>query len=130
MNTAILKKTRLWTLAAAVGISLGLSFVQDTAFVLGFLGTAVWSVLGFWAVEGLVRLALIPPGSRNRKAIVLLGAAKAVLYGAGIWVLTSGLVEPLAAVYGFSLLLIVLVVAGLAVRPSLNFDGTTSRRQR
>lgn len=130
MNTAILKKTRLWTLAAAVGISLGLSCVRETAFVLGFLGTAVWAVLGFWAVEGLVRLALIPPGSRNRKAIVLLGVAKAVLYGGGIWVLVSGLVEPLAAVYGFSLLLIVLVVAGLVVRPSLKFDETTSRRQR
>jgi len=120
MSAPILKRVRLWTMAAAVAIALWLNGQRETDFVLGFLGAATWTVLGFWAVEALVRHALLP-GERpkDRRAIALLLVAKAALYGVALWVLVKELAPPTSLLLGFSLLLIVLVVVAIATRPSL-----------
>ena len=124
MNTTLLlKRAKLWTLAAAVAAALVLNGrVGDDRFVFGVLGSAVWAVLSFWVVEGLVRLTLVPPGSPRRgAAIARLIAAKVALYGVAFWVLLAGVVPPLSCVLGFSLLLIVLVVLALVGKPALRF---------
>lgn len=121
MNTSrLLKRTKLWTLAAAVAAALVLNGRTEDRFVYGLLGSAVWAVLSFWVVEGLVKLALVPPGSPRRVgAIARLIAAKAALYGIALWVLLTGLVPPVSCILGFSLLLIVLVVIALVGKPTL-----------
>lgn len=128
MSSSVPRKARLWTLAAAVVIALGLSRFTDTRFVLGFLGSAVWAVTGFWVVEALVRQALVPSsGTRNRGAIVLLVAGKVALYALALWVLLAGIAPAMSCLYGFSLMLIVLVITGLVIRPSLSPEGLSER---
>ncbi len=120
MNATVLGKTRLWTLVAAVVISLGLGWFVDTRFAFGFLGSAVWAVSGFWLVEALIRQALVPAtAGRNRGAIALLVAGKLALYALAMWILLSGIVPVMSCLYGFSLILIVLVVTVLVIRPTL-----------
>lgn len=120
MSATILRKARLWTLASAVVIAAGLSWIVDLAFVWGFLGSAVWAVLGFWLVEELVRRALLPSGTgRDRRAVAWLAVAKAALYAVAVWVLLQGFVPTMSCIYGVSLILVVLVITVLVVRPSL-----------
>ena len=121
MNAPILKRTRLGTLAVAVLASLAMMARVDIRFVWGFLGAAVWSVLGLWAVELLIRKGLVPPGeSRDGRAIVLLIGAKAALYAVAIWTLLVEAVPPVSCLLGFSLLLIVLVVVAVVGKPTLS----------
>lgn len=119
MNSSILKRTRLGTLALAVLISLILQARVETAFVWGFLGAAVWAVLGLWVVEHLIRKGLVPPGvPRDARALVLLFGTKAALYGLAFWALLTESVPPVSCLFGFSLLLIVLVVTALVGKPT------------
>ena len=121
MNSMILRKARQWSIAAAVVISLGLGRFVDARFALGFLGSAVWAVVGFWLVEALISRALLPSSiKRNRGAIALLVAGKLALYALALWILLSGIVPAMSCIYGFSLILIVLVIAGLVIRPGLS----------
>lgn len=124
MNAPILKSTRRWTLVTAL-VAAGVMRTVfretlGTEFVLSFLGSALWAVLSFWVVEGLVRHALVPPGTpRATGTIVRLVAAKVVLYALALWVLLSGHASPMGCILGFSLLLIVLVVSAIVGKPTL-----------
>lgn len=119
MNAPILRRTRLGTLTVAVLASLAMMASVETRFVWGFLGAAVWSVLGLWAVENLVRKGLVPPGEpRDIRAVALLIAAKAALYGVAFWTLLAEAVPPVSCLLGFSLLLIVLVVVAVVGKPT------------
>lgn len=121
MNSKILAKARLWTLLSAVLISAGLFRFVDAGFVYGFLGSAVWTVLGFWLVEALVRRALLPAeAGRDKRVIAGLVAVKVALYAAAVWVLVEGLVPAMGCIYGVSLFLVVLVITVLVIRPSLS----------
>ena len=114
MNASILTRTKLWTLLAAVVITMVLRFRYDQGFAFSFLGAAVWAVLSFWVVEGLVRAALVPPGRpRPTGRLVRLVAAKAGLYGLALWVLLTGYASPIGCIFGFMLLMIVLVIVAL-----------------
>jgi len=120
VSSTLLRKARLWTLAVAIVAALVMSRFTDTRFVLGFLGSAVWSVIGFWLVEALIRKALLPAeAGRDRGAIAWLVAGKVALYAGGIWVLLRGFVPAMSCIYGVSLILIVLVITVLVIRPSL-----------
>lgn len=126
MKSPILKRTRMWTLAAAVAVALVLNTRFETRFVMGFLGSAVWAVLSFWVVEVLMRVALVPPGTpRNGGKVARLIAAKAALYAVALWVLLTGQVPPVSCILGFSLLLCVLVVVGIIGRPKLSLEPPT-----
>jgi Ca2+/Na+ antiporter len=116
--TTLTAKTRLWTLAAAVALAAALAALGHGDLAPGVLGAAAWAVLGFWVIEILVRQALVPPEQgRRRGLIALLVAAKLVLYAGAAWALLNRVVSPLGCLLGFTLLLIVLVVAGTAARP-------------
>ncbi|MBU0741241.1 hypothetical protein KKG45_10795 [bacterium] len=128
MNSTVLRKARLWTLAAATVISLVLGRLTDARFALGFLGSAAWAVIGFWLVEALIRRALVPPAvGRNRGAIALLVAGKLALYALALWILLSGIAPAMSCLYGFSLILIVLVITVLAIRPGLSAERLSER---
>ena len=128
MSATILGKVRLWTLVSALLISAGLFKFVDARFVYGFLGSAVWTVIGFWLVEALIRQALRPSSvGRDRRAIALLAVGKAALYAGGTWILLAGIVPAMSCLYGVSLILVVLVITVLVIRPSLALQGPSER---
>jgi hypothetical protein len=113
----------LWTIFVSVLIAAVLWPTRGPGFALGFLGTAVWAVLGFLAIEHLVRQALLPRDKpRNALAIIGLIAAKIGLYGFGFWVLVSGVVPPMSCFFGFTLLLVVLMAVALIARPQITIQ--------
>ncbi len=115
MITRNLKLTRVCTTGLAVAAYPVLRVVVDPAFANAFLAAALWAVAGFWLIELLVGVALLPPGSaRPRRRVALLTAGKLVLYAVGVIALIRGLVQPYGALAGFSLLLVVLVVTNFA----------------
>jgi len=117
VTSALLRQARLWTLAAAAGLSLVLAKAVSPRYGLGVLLTAVWATAGFWLLEGLARRALVPPGSpRSGGTIALLAAGKIVLYGVAVWVLMAGIFPPVSHLIGFSLLLAVLVAVSALAR--------------
>ncbi|MBK6899918.1 MAG: hypothetical protein IPH09_11835 [bacterium] len=129
-TTLILARARRWTLAAAAVGTAAMFLATTPRSALSFLGAAVWGVAGFWLLERLIRLALVPPGGpRDRRALAGLVAGKAALYALGAWALLSGAAAPRACALGFSLLLVVLVVVGILVRPGLQLPRTEPRRR-
>lgn len=118
MNELVLKRTQLWTLAAAVGLSLILWFTVTPRFALGTLLTALWAVAGFRALEGLIRAALLPRGTRRDvRGILIWAAAKLAVYGLAIWAVLKSPFAATSHLIGFSLLLVVLVVVGIVSLP-------------
>jgi hypothetical protein len=118
LNEAVLKKTRLWTLAVATGLSLIFGIVFSIRFAAGIFLTALWAVAGFWALEGLLRSAIVPPGvRRNSRSVLLWAAAKIAVYGLAIWAVLRSPFPPVSHLIGFTLLLVVLVVVGASALP-------------
>jgi len=118
LNGDVLKRTRLWTLTAAAGLSAVLAFAVSLHFAAGLFLTALWAVTGFWFLERLLRAALVPPGTR-RDGLAILGwaAGKLAIYALAIWALLESPFPPASHLIGFSLLLVVLVAAGATVLP-------------
>ena len=117
MSRNILARVRLWTILVALAVSAALWVAVGPDFAKGTLATALWAVAGFWALEGLLRSAAVPPGApRNGFAVVLWIAAKVGLYGIAIWVLFSQPFPALSHAVGFTLLMVVLVVLGARAR--------------
>lgn len=118
MNEAILQRTRLWTLASAGGLALLLGLLISPLFGMGLFVTSLWAVAGFWILEKLLRAALVPQGRPRRGfEVALWGAAKLALYGLAIWAVLAANFPPASILVGFSLLLAVLVVVGVASAP-------------
>lgn len=129
MNEAILRRTRLWTLLAAVALAAATGLAVSPLFGAGLLLTAVWAVAGFWILEKLLRAALVPPGAPRRGfAVAAWGAAKAGIYALALWALLARRFPPVSHLIGFSLLLVVLVAvaaagsAGRARQPAARGD--------
>lgn len=120
MNFSIIKKARIATVVAALVGFILTGLLLDFGFAGSFLATALWGAAGFWLIEGLVRLALLPPGqSRPRGRILALVCGKMSLYAIALWALLKGVVAPIPAMLGFSLLLVALVITTLLERPKL-----------
>ncbi len=119
MNATVLSRARIWTLVAAVLLAGGLWPATTGRFALGVLLTAGWAVASFWLLEGLMRRALVPPGTpRATGRIVLLATGKFLLYGVALWVLWARAFPPVSHLIGFSLLLVVLVAVAATARRS------------
>ena len=117
MSRNILARVRIWTIFLALALSAVLWAAVGPQFAKGTLATALWAVAGFWALEGLLRSAAVPPGKpRNGFAVTLWIAAKVGLYGIAIWVLFSQPFPALSHAVGFTLLMVVLVVIGARAR--------------
>jgi len=110
----ILQKTRWWTLLCAVVISLIFGFTFSLEFAAGFFVTVLWAVTGFWVLERLLRAVVVPPGTRRNKWITGSWlAAKLALYALAIWGLFQEQFPVMSHVLGLTLLLVVLVTAGI-----------------
>lgn len=109
----VLARVQLWTIFLALGLAIVLWFAVSFVFGLGVFLTALWAVAGFRALEGLLRAAIVPPGTpRNEFAIILWLMAKLAVYAIAVWVLFSRPLPPLSHAVGFTLMIVVLVAVG------------------
>lgn len=114
MTGKVLRNVRWWTLACALVSGVVLGLVVSVDFGLGFFLTALWAVLGFWVLEKLLRVAIVARGtSRNRRAAAGWLIAKLAIYALAVWVLFQEPFPVMSHVLGLTLLLVVLVVAGI-----------------
>ena len=117
MNQNLLARVYLWTILVALACGLVFGFAISSSFGIGVFLTAVWAVAGFRALEGLLRSAVVPPGSqRNIFATILWVLAKLGIYGIAVWMLFSRPFPPVSHAVGFTLMLVVLVILGAKAR--------------
>jgi len=117
LSQNLLARVQLWTIILALALSAVLVFVISPEFALGVFLTALWAVAGLFALEKLLRSAVLPPGEpRNVFAIILWGLAKLAVYGIAAWVLFSRPFPTLSHAVGFTLMMVVLVVVGARAR--------------
>jgi hypothetical protein len=117
MTQNVLARVQIWTIFLALALSVVLGFAISVAFALGVFLTAVWAAAGLFALEKLLRCAVLPPGEpRNVFAMFLWGFAKLAVYGIAVWVLFSRPLPVMSHAVGFTLMMVVLVVAGARAR--------------
>jgi len=116
----------LTILVALVGALVAWAAIS-AEFALGLFLTALWAVAGLRALEGLLRSAVLPPGTpRNGFAVFLWILVKLTVYGVAVWVLFFRPFPVLSHAVGFTLLMVVLVVVGARVRAT-EIDQATRR---
>ena len=117
MPQNVLARVQIWTIFLAMALSVALFFAVSPLFALGVLLTALWAAAGLFALEKLLRCAVLPPGEpRNVFAVFLWGFAKLAVYGIAVWVLFSRPFPALSHALGFTVMMIVLVVVGARAR--------------
>ncbi len=117
MPQNVLARVQIWTIFLAMALSVALFFAVSPHFALGVFLTALWAAAGLFALEKLLRCAVLPPGEpRNVFAVFLWGFAKLAVYGIAVWVLFSRPFPALSHALGFTIMMIVLVVVGARAR--------------
>lgn len=117
MNNSLLARVRIWTILIALVAGLVAWFAISLEFAAGLFLTALWAVAGLWALEGILRSAVVPPGTpRNGFAVILWILAKIAVYGLAIWVLFSRPFPAVSHAVGFTLLMVTLVGVGAKAR--------------
>jgi ATP synthase I chain len=110
-----------WALAAAAALAAGLLGSLAAAASIGagaLLASASFLAL-VWIVVRSLPGASSSPARRYPRAILLLGLLKLALIGGAIWwLLTRGLIDPLAFLAGFTTIVVALLVAGFFSRPA------------
>jgi hypothetical protein len=117
MSQNVLARVQLWTILLALALSAVLGFVVSFHFALGVFLTALWAAAGLFVLEKLLRAAVLPQGEpRNVFAVFLWGFAKLAVYGIAVWVLFSRPFPAISHAVGFTLMMVVLAVAGARAR--------------
>ncbi len=117
MAQNVLARVQIWTILLALALSAVLVFTVSPQFALGVFLTALWAAAGLFALEKLLRVAVLPPGEpRNVFAMFLWGFAKLAVYGLAVWVLFSRPFPAISHAVGFTLMMVVLVVVGARAR--------------
>ncbi len=117
MSQNVLARVQIWTILLALALSVVLGFVVSPHFALGVFLTALWAAAGLFVLEKLLRAAILPRGEpRNVFAVFLWGFAKLAVYGIAVWVLFSRPFPAISHAVGFTLMMVVLAVAGARVR--------------
>lgn len=117
MSQSPLASTRLVTIFVAAAVSLATWRTVSADFAWGVFLTALWAVIGFRALEGLLRAGVRPPGqAKDETGLLVWGAVKIVVYAVAIWVLFSRPFPPLSHAVGFTLMMVVLVVVSATQR--------------
>jgi len=127
LSQSILARTQMLTILVALVGALVAWAAISAEFALGLFLTALWAVAGLRALEGLLRSAVLPPGTpRNGFAVFLWILVKLTVYGVAVWVLFFRPFPVLSHAVGFTLLMVVLVVVGARVRAT-EIDQATRR---
>ena len=124
MAQNVLARVQIWTILLALALSAALVFTVSPQFALGVFLTALWAAAGLFALEKLLRVAVLPPGEpRNVFAMFLWGFAKLAVYGLAFWVLLSRPFPAISHAVGFTLMMVVLVVVGARAPAGLELPG-------
>ncbi len=117
MDKSLLARVRIWTILIALVSALVAWFAISFEFAAGLFLTALWAVTGLMALEGILRSAVVPPGTpRNGFAIFLWVLLKIAVYGLALWVLFSRPFPAISHAVGFTLLMATLVGVGARSR--------------
>ena len=117
MAQNVLARVQIWTILLALALSAVLAFTVSPRFALGVFLTALWAAAGLFALEKLLRSAVLPPGEpRNVFSMFLWGFAKLAVYGIAVWVLFSRPFPAISHAVGFTLMMVVLAVVGARAR--------------
>lgn len=117
MNKSLLARVRIWTILIASASALVAWYAISFNFAAGLFLTALWAVAGLMALEGILRSAVVPPGTpRNGFATILWVLAKIAVYGLAVWVLFSRPFPAVSHAVGFTLLMVTLVGVGAQAR--------------
>jgi hypothetical protein len=114
---SLLARVRIWTILIALVGALVAWFAISFDFAAGLFLTALWAVAGLMTLEGILRSAVVPPGSpRNGFTIFLWVMAKIAVYGLAVWVLFSRPFPAVSHAVGFTLMMATLVGVGAQSR--------------
>ena len=117
MDKSLLARVRIWTILIALISALVAWFAISFDFAAGLLLTALWAVIGLMALEGILRTAIVPPGTpRNGFAVFLWVFLKIAVYGLAVWVLFSRPFPAVSHAVGFTILMATLVGVGAQTR--------------
>ena len=101
------------TIFVAAAVSLALRFAVSPEFAWGTFWTALWAVVWFRSLEGILRAGVRPKGQpRATWRIVGWSAVKLAVYGIAVWVLFSRPFPALSHAVGFTLMMVILAVGG------------------
>jgi hypothetical protein len=119
MDRRLLRRAQVGTLIGGVLVGALVALASSLALGLGVLAGAAWSALNLRALEGLVAVAFLPrESSRDKFRIFLWIIAKMGVYGLALWILIIRPFPALGMVYGLTIMLAALVLAGLTSRPA------------
>ena len=105
------------TIFVAAAVSLALRFAVSPDFAWGVFLTALWAVVWFRSLEGILRAAVRPQGQpRATWRIVGWGAVKLAVYAVAVWGLFSRPFPALSHAVGFTLMMVVLAAVGALQR--------------
>ncbi len=117
MNKSLLARVKIWTILIALIGALVAWFAISFDFAAGLFLTALWAVAGLMALEGILRSAVVPPGTpRNGFAVFLWVLAKIAVYGLALWVLFFRPFPAVSHAAGFTILMVTLVGVGARSR--------------
>ena len=114
----ILRRAQWGTVAAGsvASVAVGLSGHQQLG--LGIAVGAAWSALNLRILEGLLSVAIVPPGQEKQNGRVFLwSAAKLGIYVVAIWLLIVAPIPVVGMATGLTIMLAAIVVAGVTTRP-------------
>jgi len=117
LDKSLLAQVRIWTILIALVGALVAWFAVSFDFAAGLFLTALWAVAGLMSLEGVLRSAVVPPGTpRNGFVVFLWVLAKIAVYGLALWVLFSRPFPAISHAVGFTLLMATLVGVGARSR--------------
>lgn len=119
MDRRMLRRAQVGTLLGGLLVGAVVAASSSLALGLGVLAGSAWSALNLRVLEGVVAVAFLPRESpRDLVRIFLWVIAKMGVYGLALWILIVRPFPAVGMVYGLTIMLAALVLAGLTSRPA------------
>jgi len=117
MDRLLLRRAQIGTVLGGVLLGAVLAVASSLALGLATLAGAAWSALNLRVLEGLISVAFVQQGvSRDLVRIFLWGIAKIGVYGLAFWILIVRPFPAVGMIFGLTIMLVALVLAGLTSR--------------
>lgn len=117
MDRRLLRRAQMGTLLGGLLLGAVLALASSLALGIGTLVGAAWSALNLRVLEGLIAVAFVQQGAaRDLVRIFLWGIAKIGVYGLAFWILIVRPFPAVGMIYGLTIMLVALVLAGLTSR--------------
>lgn len=125
MDRRLLRRAQYGTVVGGLLGAVIAGLVSDIPHAIGVFAGAAWSALNLRVLEGLIGVAILPrDASRDIVQILIWGIAKLGVYGLAFWILIVRPFPAIGMVYGLTIMLFALVLAGLTTRTAVSQDTT------